>query len=536
MTLALARRYRPRSFGELVGQEHVVRALINALTQARLHHAYLFTGTRGVGKTTLARILAKALNCETGVTAEPCGQCGACREIDAGRFVDLLELDAASNTQVDQMRELLDNALYAPTKGRFKVYIIDEVHMLSRNAFNAMLKTLEEPPEHVKFILATTDPQKVPVTVLSRCLQFGLKQIPRGEIRQQMAHVLERENIPFDAVALVLLARAAQGSLRDGLSLLDQAIVHGAGKVEDQSVREMLGSVDRGRLLALLDALAAGDGKALIAIADELLALGASFDSVLEEMASLLHRLALSQSIPEALSEDEPELEALKRLAQALSPEELQLFYQIALHGRADLGLAPDHHAGFTMTVLRMLTFKTEARAPATAPSGTPIAAPPGGAGRVTPPPPASATRSQSDGGNNARGTALGVAMIEDWRALLGTLKLGGMAAMLAQHCALVEQSERGLTLRLPEAHKHLLDKAYRDKLQSALEAQLGRKLQLQILVGDTSGRTPSEIQESERRAKQDRAIAAIESDPFVRDLVENFDGRIVSDSIKPLQ
>jgi DNA polymerase III subunit gamma/tau len=525
-TLALARKYRPRSFGELVGQEHVVRALSNALSQARLHHAYLFTGTRGVGKTTLARILAKALNCETGVSAQPCGQCGACKEIDSGRFVDLLELDAASNTQVDQMRELLDNALYAPTKGRFKVYIIDEVHMLSRNAFNAMLKTLEEPPEHVKFILATTDPQKVPVTVLSRCLQFGLKQIPQGEIRRQMAHVLERENIAFDGAALALLARGAQGSLRDGLSLLDQAIVHGAGKVEEQSVREMLGSVDRGRLLALLDALAAGDGKTLIAIADELLALGASFDSVLEEMASLLHRLALAQSIPEALAEDEPELEALRRLAQAISPEELQLYYQIALHGRDDLGLAPDHHAGFTMTVLRMLTFKTQAGAPPAKPAGA----------VERPVQPAAVPKSAKVAGESPKAADASVAMIEDWPALLASLKLGGMAAMLAQHCELAEQSARGLTLRLPEAHKHLLDKAYRDKLQTALETQLGRKLQLQILVGDTSGRSPSELQETDRRAKQAKAIAAIESDPFVRELVENFDGRIVSDSIKPLQ
>ncbi len=541
MTLALARTYRPRNFGELVGQEHVVRALTNALTQARLHHAYLFTGTRGVGKTTLARILAKAFNCETGVTAQPCGQCGACQEIDGGRFVDLLELDAASNTQVDKMRELLENALYAPTKGRFKVYIIDEVHMLSRGAFNAMLKTLEEPPEHVKFILATTDPQKEPVTVLSRCLQFGLKQIPHGEIRQQMAHILKRENVSFDAAALAVLSRAAQGSLRDGLSLLDQAIVHGGGKVEDQSVREMLGSVDRARLLALLDALAAGDGKQLIAIADDLLALGASFDSVLEEMTSLLHRLALSQAIPEALADDEPELESLKRLAQQFSPEALQLFYQIAIHGRADLGLAPDHHAGFTMTLLRMLTFKTEAGGAPLSPSAkaAPIAQtpPPSLSPSLSPSPSPSVSGSSTPArAAEPKAVAAKVEVVDDWPTLLSTLKLGGMAAMLAQHCALEEQSERGLTLRLPEAHKHLLDKAYRGKLQSALETRLGRKLSLQILVGETRGRTPTQIQDAERRAKLDRATASIESDPFVRELIENFDARIVSDSIKPLQ
>ena len=521
MNLALARKYRPRSFAELVGQQHVVRALSNALTQSRLHHAYLFTGTRGVGKTTIARIMAKAFNCEQGVSAQPCGQCGACVEIDGGRFVDLLELDAASNTQVDQMRELLENALYAPTKGRFKVYIIDEVHMLSKSAFNAMLKTLEEPPDHVKFILATTDPQKVPVTVLSRCLQFGLKQIPQLEIREQMVRVLEREQVTFETGGLAILAHAAHGSLRDGLSLLDQAIVHGGGKVEEASVRAMLGAVDRGRLIALLEALAAGDGKSMVTVADELLAHGAIFESVLSELATLLQRMALAHAIPESLPADESDLESIRKLTSMFAPEDLQLYYQIAIHGRADLGLAPDHHAGFTMTLLRMLTFRPD--------GGTSVRTATAGNGDVLSHTPLAASRA-------APVTDNAPAPIGDWVDFIATLKLGGMAAMLAQHCALVEQSSGRLALRLPEAHRHLLDKGYRDKLQTALEAKFGHRLDLQIVVGDTQGRTPSEVDAAQRRERQDKAIAAIESDPFVRELIEDFDARIVSDSIKPLQ
>jgi DNA polymerase-3 subunit gamma/tau len=315
VTQVLARKWRPRTFAELVGQEHVVRALENALSQQRLHHAYLFTGTRGVGKTTLARIIAKALNCETGVTATPCGRCAACTEIDGGRFVDLLELDAASNTQVDNMRELLENALYAPTAGRYKVYIIDEVHMLSRSAFNAMLKTLEEPPQHVKFILATTDPQKVPVTVLSRCLQFNLKQIPQQQIRSRLQHILEAESVRYEPAALPLIARAAQGSMRDALSLLDQAIAHGGGAVGQDSVRAMLGVVGQDHLHSLLRALAARNGAALVAEAERMAERSLSFDAALQDLASLLHRLSVAQAVPETVSEDDPDRDALGELA-----------------------------------------------------------------------------------------------------------------------------------------------------------------------------------------------------------------------------
>src|SRR5574341_95057 len=369
-TQVLARKWRPRTFAELVGQEHVVRALTNALGQNRLHHAYLMTGTRGVGKTTLARVMAKALNCETGVTATPCGRCAACTEIDAGRFVDLLELDAASNTQVDNMRELLENALYAPTAGRYKVYIIDEVHMLSRSAFNAMLKTLEEPPQHVQFILATTDPQKVPVTVLSRCLQFSLKRIPQQRIQSRLQHILEAEGIRHEPAALPLIARAAQGSLRDALSLLDQAIAHGGGAVVQESVRAMLGVVGQDHLHSILRALAARDGAALVAEAERMAEHSLSFDAALQDLASLLHRLSLAQAVPETIGEDDPDREAISELAGRFPADDLQLYYQIALQGRSDLGLAPDEQAGFTMTLLRMLAFAPAGQEPAVEAAG----------------------------------------------------------------------------------------------------------------------------------------------------------------------
>src|SRR5262245_56385632 len=353
----LARKWRPRNFAAMVGQEHVVRALTHALEQQRLHHAYLFTGTRGVGKTTLARILAKALNCETGVTPTPCGKCPACLEIDAGRFVDLIEVDAATNTKVDEMRELLGNAIYAPTRGRFKVYVIDEVHQLSSFAFNAMLKTLEEPPEHIKFILATTDPQKIPVTVLSRCLQFNLKQMPATAIAAHLERVLKEEGVPAEATALRLVAHAARGSMRDALSLVDQAIAYSAGNLAEASVRAMLGTVDAGHLLNALEALGRRDAGAVLTIADAMEARSLSFENALGELARILHRIALVQATPDALPEDTPERERVLALARSLDPEDVQLYYQIALQGRQDLPLAPDEYAGFTMALMRMLAF-----------------------------------------------------------------------------------------------------------------------------------------------------------------------------------
>ena len=353
----LARKWRPKTFADLVGQEHVVKALRNALDEGRLHHAYLLTGTRGVGKTTIARILAKSLNCENAVHGEPCGQCESCTQIDSGRYVDLLEIDAASNTGIDNIREVLENAQYAPTVGKYKVYIIDEVHMLSKSAFNAMLKTLEEPPEHVKFILATTDPHKVPITVLSRCLQFVLRNMTTQQVAEHLAHVLDRENVPYQPQALQLLGRAAAGSMRDALSLLDQAIAMGSGKVAEQDVRQMIGAVDKQYLFELLEGIINQNGEALLEKAQEMSARAIGFDSALAELAMLLQRLALIQTIPSALANDNPERETLLRLSQALSGEQIQLYYQCAIHGKQDLPLAPDEYAGFVMTLLRMLAF-----------------------------------------------------------------------------------------------------------------------------------------------------------------------------------
>ncbi|SAK86921.1 DNA polymerase III subunit gamma/tau [Caballeronia ptereochthonis] len=365
----LARKWRPKSFESLVGQEHVVRALTHALDGGRLHHAYLFTGTRGVGKTTLSRIFAKALNCETGVTSKPCGVCRACREIDEGRFVDYVEMDAASNRGVDEMAALLERAVYAPVDARFKVYMIDEVHMLTNHAFNAMLKTLEEPPPHVKFILATTDPQKIPVTVLSRCLQFNLKQMPAGHIVSHLENILRDERIVFEPQALRLLSRAADGSMRDALSLTDQAIAYSANEVTEDAVRGMLGALDQRYLIRLVDALAAGDGELVLSIADEMALRSLSFSTALQDLASLLHRIAWAQFAPSSVLDEWPEAADIRRFAETLSAEQVQLFYQIATVGRSELGLAPDEYAGFTMTLLRMLAFE-----PAGGPGGGGVA------------------------------------------------------------------------------------------------------------------------------------------------------------------
>src|ERR1700704_65984 len=371
---ALARTWRPKKFSELIGQEHVRRALVNALESGRVHHAFLFTGTRGVGKTTIARILAKCLNCERGVTAEPCGECASCREIDAGRFPDLIEVDAASNTKVDDTRELLDNVQYAPARGRYKVYLIDEVHMLSTHSFNALLKTLEEPPPHVKFLLATTDPQKLPVTVLSRCLQFNLKRLPVAQISERMREILEKEGVPFEAAGLRLVAQAADGSMRDGLSLLDQLIAFGGGKAGEEEARAMLGTIARDHVVRILDLLAAADSAGLLRCAQSLEEFAPDYAQVLDELAGLLVRVGFKQAVKDYEGDELYERKLLERLAQALSPEDVQLFYQTAIIGRRDLGLAPEPRPGFEMTLLRMIAFRpagesSAARAPA-APSG----------------------------------------------------------------------------------------------------------------------------------------------------------------------
>ncbi len=494
----LARKWRPRDFASLVGQEHVVRALRHALEQKRLHHAYLFTGTRGVGKTTLARILAKCLNCETGITAQPCNKCSACTEIDAGRFVDLLEVDAATNTKVDEMRQLLETAQYAPTRGRFKVYVIDEVHQLSGHAFNAMLKTLEEPPEHMKFILATTDPQKIPVTVLSRCLQFNLKQMPREAIATHLAFILDKEQIPAEPEALVLIARAAAGSMRDALSLLDQAIAHGGGKVAPASVSDMLGSIDQSHLLRLVEAVVAGDAAAAVKVADEMQARSLSFDTALADLASLLLRVALAQSLPDSVDDAR-----LRELAGRIDAESVQLYYQIALQGREDLPLAPDEHAGFVMTVLRLLAFKPE------------------GAPRVAMPPAAAKPKQDAPKKDSS------------WPELVQQLPVSGAARELARNSELSRRDGPLFELVVPKGKAYLAERNYIDKLKAALEQHLGSAVTVKVAVGEVGGASAAALEAGAKEARRAEAAQAVKGDGFVQDLVNMFDGKVVDSTIR---
>lgn len=536
-TSVLARKWRPKVFTQLLGQQHVVQALTNALTQNRLHHAYLFTGTRGVGKTTIARIFAKSLNCVEGVTATPCGVCSACTEIDGGRFIDLIELDAASNTGIDNMRDVLDNAQYLPTLGRYKVYLIDEVHMLSKAAFNSMLKTLEEPPAHVKFILATTDPQKIPVTVMSRCLQFNLRQLPPALIVTHLQHVLEQERIAFEVAALTLLARAARGSMRDALSLLDQAIAYSDSKVDEATVRNMLGAIDRGYLYDLLQTLLARDGAGLLRIADDMLSRSLAFDNALQDLATLLHHIALAQTVPEAIAEDEPDRVRLMGLAQSFSAEEIQLHYQIAIHGRNEIDLAPDEYAGFTMTLLRMLAFM---------PVGTvtPLkqSAKTSQAASIAPPKPVPAekmaTQPQPDqvAAPVAKVTADPAAPL-DWGTILAQLSVQGMVRELAKHCTLTSFVDSRMALNIEPQHKHLLiNKATQDKLQAALTDYFVQPVRLVITFDVTGVVTPAATEEKVKQVRQKKAVDAIMQDPFVRDVQAQLDARVTEESIKPIQ
>jgi DNA polymerase III subunit gamma/tau len=534
---ALARKWRPKTFAELSGQEHVVRALSNALERGRLHHAYLLTGTRGVGKTTIARILAKSLNCVKGVTATPCGVCPACVDIDAGRFVDLLELDAASNTGIDNMREILDNARYAPTVGRYKVYLIDEVHMLSKAAFNSMLKTLEEPPEHVKFVLATTDPQKIPVTVLSRCLQFNLKLLPAPLIAQRLAEILGAEGVPFEDAAVALIARVARGSMRDALSVLDQAIAYGAGEVREGGVRTMLGAADADYVYRIADALIARDGAALLAEARALTERSVSLVNALEELAALFHRIAVCQTVPDA-AEALPDAARVKALARAFAPESVQLAYQICVQGRADLALAPDEPTGFSMTLLRLLAFEPalESNADTTA---APRAAP-----RTAAAPTdvessaAGASATESPGLRPVAPTAQALTEAPEpaaWPAFVAGMKLSGMALQLAAQTELKAVVGNEFVLAIPEASRHLTDRAYGDKLKMAIEQFLGRRVRLRFEVGGAAATTLAAREKRERDAAQAKTEAAFRDDPFVQDVLSRFDARIKPNSIKPV-
>jgi len=524
--LALARKWRPRTFADVAGQGHVVRALENALNSGKLHHAFLFTGTRGVGKTTIARIFVKALNCERSVSAQPCGECRSCLAIDQGRFVDFLEVDAASRTGIDDARELLDNAQYSPAAGRFKVYLIDEVHMLSKPAFNALLKTLEEPPPHVKFLLATTDPQKIPVTVLSRCLQFNLKRLPQATIVERLTLVCSSEGIGVEPGAIVRLARAAAGSMRDALSLLDQALAFGDGSLRDADVAEMLGSLDRARISALLEALAAADAPGLLGQVRQLDEMAPDYGDVLAGLATLLQQIAVVQVAgPGALDAEaggEGDSDFLLGLAARMAPETVQLMYQIAVIGRRDLALAPDPRTGFEMALLRMVAFHPERQQ-----AGLPAA--PGVAVPARPLPAAPRPPAQQP---SPKVTAAG-ADIGDWSAFVQTLSLDGAARQLAAHCALAAQSPFELRLTLARRNDHLLTDNLRNRLVVAVQERLGTAVKVQFAVAEAADDTPAARQAQTEDDELRLARERIAADSNVKQMAELFGAEVIPESIR---
>jgi len=552
--LALARSWRPKTFSELVGQDHVVKALTHALDQGRLHHAWLFTGTRGVGKTTIARIMAKALNC-TGVdgqgkmTSEPCGKCPACLEIDAGRFVDYIEMDAASNRGVDDIASLLEKAAYAPSNARYKVYMIDEVHMLTNHAFNAMLKTLEEPPEHVKFILATTDPQKIPVTILSRCLQFNLKQMPVPLIVEHLEKVLAAEKVENEVNALRVLAKAAQGSMRDALSLTDQAIAYAAGKVTEESVRGMLGTLDDAYLIRILDCLIAKDGASLLAVANEMGERSMSFSLALQDLSSLLQKIAAAQVVSESVLEDWPEASEIRRLATLLTKEEAQLFYQITITSRPDLSLAPDEQTGFAMTLLRMLAFRPgSSGGGAPAPSAPPVASTRPVSVQASTPAPASKPAAAAPSAPAAKAApepvpapkptpAAGPVERPDWHALMRQLPVKGMVQQLAFQTELQDwvDSAAGVRATIVTPMPQLASEASIARLADALTAHFGKSIKLLIEKGEVEGKTVAKVDAQIHQEKRMNAEQMIAADPFIQQLQKEFGATVVGGSVKPL-
>lgn len=588
----LARKWRPRHFGEMVGQTHVLRAIINALDHGRLHHAYLFTGTRGVGKTTIARILAKSLNCETGVTSKPCGQCSACREIDEGRFVDLIEVDAASRTKVEDTRELLDNVQYAPTRGRYKVYLIDEVHMLSGHSFNALLKTLEEPPEHVKFLLATTDPQKLPITILSRCLQFSLKAMTPDRIVGHLKQVLDAEKVTYEESALWHLGRAADGSMRDAMSLTDQAIAFGDGQVQEADVIAMLGSIDREYVFALLDCLVAQDPEALLRVSADMAEKSPDYTGVLADLVSALHRIAVAQIAPDAVDDSDGERERVHRLATAFSAEDVQLFYQTALLGRRDLPLAPEPRSGFEMILLRMLLFKPQTPehlgyAPVDAgqeAQGTTASAAPGRAEKKprtrqpeavgadstrpiveqggdrpvqtakpvqseppgpvaqqletgSPAPLPDATVSKDSETNTAPAELKRLPDSKDssWADWVPLLDLQGSVLNFARNCHLCQRDKWPWLLQIHPRHEALIQESHVRKIEAALQQRLGGDVRLQVDITDELPATPEALHLNNQRARREAAEQTLRADPFVQLLESRFGATMDKDSVRAL-
>jgi len=540
----LARKWRPKSFREMVGQEHVLQALVNALDHDRLHHAYLFTGTRGVGKTTIARILAKCLNCETGVSSQPCGECSSCLEIAEGRSVDLIEVDAASRTKVEDTRELLENVQYAPTRARYKVYLIDEVHMLSGHSFNALLKTLEEPPPHVKFLLATTDPQKLPVTILSRCLQFNLKNMPPEQIVGHLGNVLGQEMISFDEPSLWLLARAAAGSMRDALSLTDQAISFGSGKLGEADVRSMLGSVELNFIYELIEALAASDPAGLLAVVANMAEHAPDFESSLDELISMLHRVAVAQAVPEAVDNSYGDAERVAALAASITAEDTQLFYQIAINGKRDMALASEARRGFEMALLRMVAFRPAAVVDESLSPGdlVPVAQaaeqtvarevdrPTKKPLRAPAAPAEAAPRPEAD-------TPIGLdeLVAQNWHHLLEQLGLGGIVYTIAINCMLSRRDDSHLEFVLDQANAALFNKGHVQQIRAALEKHFACALTVEITPGEVQGETPAQRQARLRRERQQAAVATIEADPLLQELIARFDGELDRSSITPV-
>jgi DNA polymerase-3 subunit gamma/tau len=547
----LARKWRPKRFAELVGQEHVVRALSHALDSGRIHHAFLFTGTRGVGKTTIARIFAKSLNCERGTSAEPCGVCSICSDVDAGRFFDLLEIDAASNTGVDDVRELIENAQYMPARGRYKVYLIDEVHMLSKSAFNALLKTLEEPPGHAKFLLATTDPQKLPVTVLSRCLQFNLKRLTIEQIVFQIDRILAAEQVAHDPESVREIARGGNGSLRDALSLLDQAIAFGGGKLVAAEVRTMLGTIDRGAVTDFLDAILRDDSAALAALIQQAAEFQPDYATVLDAFAEAMHAVQVEQLLPGAAGDAAwPVADFARRMA----PETVQLFYQLAISGRRDLALAPSPRIGFEMTLMRMLAFqpapaagdaptrsagaaRTQGAASATASAAAPERGPVATAAPMAP----RATANSALAATAATHVAVAGGQPQmrfdasAWLDFVDQSELRGPAREFASNLGFIADDGEQIRVSLPASHEHLRNEFALRKLQDALAAACGRNARIQVELAAVTGDTAATRAAREKSARESAAEAAIAADPFVQRALGEFGARILPDSIRPL-